>query len=113
MKSQIAIFILVNILLQSCVVYQDTSVSIDQAYDKSVAKVVNLKGKEVIYWNIKLENNTYFGIKGNKEILLDTLLISNVYLKDIEKSKQKTLLNIWSVVLGIGIYVIFLVIISS
>lgn len=99
-------------LIQSCVVYQKKSVPIDQAIDNGEAKVQNIKGKEAKYKNIKLENNAYYGVKGQKEVLLDTLLVSNVYLKDIKKSKQQTIVNIGSVGLGIAIYVIFLVLIS-
>lgn len=113
MKKSVSFVLLAVILLQSCVVYQKTPVSLDQAYDKSAAKVVSLKGKEVKYQNIKLENNAYYGIKGNKEVILDTLLISNVYLKDIEKSKQKTILNIGSVGLGIAILVTYLFVLPA
>ena len=112
MKKSIHIGLIAVLFIQSCVVYQKTSVPFDQAIDNGEAKVQNIKGKEAKYKNIKLENNDYYGIKGQKEVLLDTLLVSNVYLKDIKKSKQQTIVNIGSVGLGIAIYVIFLVLIS-
>lgn len=113
MSKKTALYVCMTILVvQSCTVYKKTGVPISLAYDKGEAKVKNLEAKEVKYQNIKLENNAYYGIKGKQEVILDTLLISNVYLKDIKKSKQQTILNIGSVGLGIAIYVIFLVVIS-
>lgn len=110
MKKLIAIFILVNILLQSCVVYQQTSVSIENSVLKGSAKVINDSGHESQFKEIKYVDNNYFGVRkgySNEHLLkLDSTKISHVYLKDIKKTKNRKLWISLSCFIGVPIAII-------
>ena len=99
MKRQITIFILVNIFLQSCVVYQKSSVSVDDAVNKGKVMVVNNEGKKIYLMNIIYEDGayfinedgTYYGIWDNDQMVpMTSTDSSDFYLKDIKASSKRT-----------------------
>ena len=108
MKRQIAIFILVNILLQSCVVYQDTSVSLNDAQNQGRVKVTTTYGNDLTLINIDFRDSVYYGDYGKSqdEISLDSAQISSIYLQDVRRSKNQTTITIVSLVIGIPLIVI-------
>ena len=110
MKRQIAIFILVNIFLQSCVEYQQTSVSLNEAYDRGKVEVINNSGKSTRFTNIILKNSIYYGInsisaKRFVEEPLDSLNISAIYLQDIKDSRINTWIGVSLSVVLIGLII--------
>jgi hypothetical protein len=99
MKRQITIFILVNILLQSCVVYQKSSVSVDDAANKGKVMFENNEGKKIYLNNIIYEDGanyinedgTYYGIWDNNQMVpMNSIDSSDFYLKDIKASSNRT-----------------------
>lgn len=92
MKKSASFVLLAVILLQSCVVYQQISVSPDSAVDKGKVKVVTTSGLEFIFENMYIKNNIYYGHTKSQEIRIDTTQIKNIYLKDKKKSNKRTVL---------------------
>jgi hypothetical protein len=112
-KKQIAIFLLVNIFLQSCVVYQKTSVPLESAVDKGKAKLITTNGERFILRNIEKEDSVYY-CQAIYETWYDNMPISpasvdSIYLKDKKKS---TLLS-WLIPLSVvvGLFSIFLLVV--
>ena len=91
MKKSISIVLLATILLQSCVVYQKSPSSIEQAYDKGKVKVVNTVGTNFVFENMVMDGETYIGLDGKERIKIDTTQVSAIYLKDVKKSKNRTI----------------------
>ena len=106
MKKSVSFVLLATILLQSCVAYQKTSVSLNEAENKGKVKVTTTLGDESEYDNIDFRNNGYFGTYAHGEISLDSAQISSIYLQDIMKSKHQTIITIVSVVIVIPILLI-------
>ncbi len=88
-----------NILLQSCVVYQKSSVSVDDAVNKGKVMVVNNEGKKIYLMNIIYEDGanyinedgTYYGIWDNNQMVpMTSTDSSDFYLKDIKASSNRT-----------------------
>ena len=92
MKKVISIALLATIMLQSCVVYQNTSVSLNEAQDKGRVKVATTYGTQMEFINMYSKDSLYYGATKIQDIRLDTAQISNIYLKDIKKSKTRTIL---------------------
>ena len=98
MKRQIAIFILVNILLQSCRAYYPSSISLKEASENAGKVKVTTTQKDKFRFNqILLKDSIYYGVKSGdpsysyyKEIPLDTAIISGVYEKNTKKSTWGT-----------------------
>jgi hypothetical protein len=89
-KQLISIALLVTILLQSCVVYQDTTVSINEAHNRGKVKVKSNRGVSYEFSNIEMRDSIYYGVNKNGDIPLKTELITSIYLQDINKSKTQT-----------------------
>ena len=92
MKKSVSILLLVSLLFQSCVVYQKTSVSFNEAIDNGNVKVVDALGTHK-YKSIELSDSIYYGFSKDinndeKKTPIDTAAITAVYLKDIKKSKK-------------------------
>ena len=100
MKKQIAIFILVNILLQSCVVYQNTSVPINQAVDLGKAKLITTTGNELLIKNIEKVDSTYYGDLGTYTISIPPGEVEAIYLYDKKITNKRQLIG-----LGVGVVV--------
>ena len=92
MKKSFSIALLIIVLLQSCVVYQHTSVPLDDAQNQGKVKVATTYGTEMKFANLYFEDSLYYGVAGTQKIRLDTTQILSVYLKDIKKSKTHTIL---------------------
>jgi hypothetical protein len=85
----------VLITSQSCIVYQKTSVTLNQAIDQGNAQVVTKAGKELEFKEIILKDNIYYGINRRSEISnikLDSAYIASIYLKNNGKSIAATAL---------------------
>ena len=110
MKNSISIMLLGMFLLQSCVFYHDTSVSLNEAYDKGKVKVIFSSGKSARFENIILRGSSYYGRGGNSvkqfvEEPLDSLNISAIYLQDIKNSKINTWIGVSLSVVLIGLII--------
>ena len=101
MKKSISIVLLATILLQSCVAYQDTSVSVNDAQNQGKVKVATTYGKQIIFKNMHRKDSIYYGLYGSQEIRVDTTQIKNVYLKDKKKSNRRTVFLVVGVPLTI------------
>ena len=110
MNKSILIVLLASTLLQSCVFYQQTSVSLDSAVDKGKVKVVNTSGMEFIFKNIYIKDSIYYGVYQSQEILIDTTEIKNIYLKDKKKSKKRTALLALSPLIVYGSWIVIVLI---
>jgi len=109
-KTIISIFFLVTILFQSCVVYQKSSVSLDESLNKGKTKIIDkheirngLKvisppPKEHTFKNIELINGVYYGVSAKDTIAIDTTVVASVYLRDIKKSNISTIILVAALV---------------
>ena len=106
-KQSISVVLLATILLQSCVAYQKTSVSLNEAYNRGRVRVLTQYDKKFDVKNIIYEEGEFYAIKlkdGGK-IRIDTASSSSLkfYLKDYKKSKHHTRLLVTGIVLGFTI----------
>ena len=112
MKTRIIVQLLFLVIIsQSCIVYQKQSVSLNEAVDKGIG-MVYLNGEELKFKNIILEDSVYYfevgreskkNINGKYEsvdtiITLDSATVSIILLKDIKKSKNRTVLLVIAMV---------------
>ena len=91
MKKSISILLLGMILLQSCSVYQKTSVSLNDAQNRGIVKVIPNYGQKVYFKKIELRDSVYYGyaMKDKNGITpLYQAQISSIFIKDVKKSKQ-------------------------
>ncbi len=108
MKKSISIILLATILLQSCVAYQKTSVSLNEAYDRGKVEVINNVGKSTRFTNIILKDSIYYGINSANRFVeepLDSLNISAIYLQDIKESRINTWIGVSLSVILIGLII--------
>ena len=68
MKRSISIFLLAVMLLQSWVVYQHTSVPLDDAQNQGRVKVATTYGTDMKFTNMYFEDSLYYGVAGTKKI---------------------------------------------
>ena len=112
MKKSISIFLLAAILFQSCVAYQKTSVSINEATDSGRAKVVDELGTHK-YKSIELSDGFYYGLNNLDTLTIKTPIdidkITAIYLKDIKKSKNRTI----GLIVGLGLGTLGLIILIA
>lgn len=90
MKKSLSIILLATILLQSCVAYHRTSVSLHDARYLGKVKITTTSGAIVKYKNIEIQDSIYFGIRGKNVTPLDAGQIATIQLQDITKSKSQT-----------------------
>ena len=109
-KQLMSITLLATILLQSCVAYNSSSTSINQAKNMGKVKVISTFGNNKSYKNIYLKDSLYFGLRGNKEIRLNPAEISGIYLKDYKKSRTQTNVLVVGLVTALGIVAIVAVV---
>lgn len=81
MKKSVSIFLLTIILLQSCVSFNKTSVTINEASENGKVKVIANSGRKVIFDNILKEDGSYYGIYNFDRIPIDTTRTTSFYLK--------------------------------
>ena len=92
MKRSVIFFVLFFLMVcQSCVVYQKTSLPIENAIYQGKAKVVDHRGKSVSFTNIEQVQGVYYGRNGQVRIKIEPNNISGIYLKNNAKSKRRTL----------------------
>ena len=108
-KRTIAYLFMLLMLSQSCVIYSKTSVSLESAYDQGPVKMITKLGNERYYKKIAFEDNTYYGVNNMQRktayLPLDSTEISNIYLKDKDKSITRTVVLVLT-----GIPIILLII---
>jgi hypothetical protein len=109
MKKSISILLLTSLLLQSCVVYHSNAVSLKEATESGEVKIV-IDSAEYTYNNIERIDNEYYGLeKEEKHInkyLLDSANVTAVYLKDMKKSKRKSIGLTIGVGFGLGVLIV-------
>lgn len=106
----ISLFFISIIMFQSCVGYQSTSISLEQAAkEQKRTKIRTSSNNKYYYEKIVLEEGQFYGIKKlNKNMVkipLDTNEINDVYLQSKSKSS-------WMTIVAIAIPVIALVFIA-
>ncbi len=102
--------------LQSCVVYQPNTLSLQESVDKGKVKVVDSKGGSYLFTNIELVDGAYLGSGGPYKNLpyvitasgpktkLDSAFVEVVYLKDRKKSTSRT---VWLAILSVPAAFVF------
>ena len=102
-KQSISIVLLATILLQSCVIYQKTPVSISESTNKGKVKIVRTNGEKVALKGMVYDNGTYWGLrKGyskDHRYKIDPTQVAEVYI--IDKRDSRTA----SIILAIGIVI--------
>ena len=79
-------------LLQSCVAYQKTSVSLNEATNRGKVKIVDTHGSAYHLQNVEMKDSIYYAsIKGKQTILYEAQ-IASIYLHDKKKSTWITII---------------------
>ena len=100
-KKNIASFLILLISIQSCVVYQNSSVSIDEAIDVGKVKLITTSDKEILINNIEKTDTAFYGNLGKYKIHIPTNEVQYIYMLD----KKKT--NNWAFIgIGVGVGVL-------
>jgi len=111
MKKSLSLFLIATIVLQSCYVYQKTTVPITRATNNGRVKIINDSGEEYQLKEIILDDGEYFGDYRGKLILINTPVEKQFYLLDISKTESKTALGITAaIVIPIGVILLLAVI---
>jgi hypothetical protein len=111
MKKSLSIFFIATILLQSCYVYDKTSVPITRATNNGRVKITNIHGQEFPMKEIILVDGVYFGKNHKKLIPINTPNEKQYYLLDITKTNSKTAIGITAaIVIPIGVLILIAVI---
>ncbi len=109
LKSTTAYFLILLMLVQSCVVYQTTPTTLNTAVNNGPVKLVNEEGKVYKFKSVGSKNEAYFGTGSAYSDLefimtpegmltpLDSTQFNAIYLKDVRKSKIR---SVW---LGVGL----------
>ena len=107
----LAFFFLITILLQSCVAYQNTPVSLQQAeQSKKQVKVNTVSNQTYHFKQIVSEGNQFYGLKKKKGEVVKIALQDNAYNKVYLHSKRK---STWTTIAAISVPVITFVILGS
>lgn len=118
MVKRIIFFAFILLFLnQSCVVYQKRAVPINQAVNQGKVKIMLESGQVYKFTNIEVRDSVYYG-KGREYLdqytyvvhdeastPIDSTMIKFIYIKDVKKSKRKT---VWLVV-GLSLPVAYIV----
>lgn len=111
MKKSLSLFLIAIIALQSCYVYQKTSVPITRATNNGRVKIINNSGEEYQLKEIILDSGEYFGNYRGKMIHINTPVEKQYHLLDISKTESKTALGITAaIVIPIGVIILLAVI---
>ena len=102
-----AIILLSCLLFQSCVVYQNVPVSLDQAVNKGRAKIVTPYADKILCKKIIFEDGDYYAIKegDGAKILISSTNASEIeiFLYDNKKSDVQSLIFIGAVATGVSV----------
>ena len=104
MKRQFAIFLLVNILLQSCVVYQKTSVPLESAVEKGKVKLITTTGNKLNFRKIEKVDSIYYGTLNSIKYHIPPDEVEAIYLIDKKKSKKISLIIVSTVIVGFTVW---------
>ena len=94
MKKSISVTLLAIILLQSCVVYQSSSVSLNDALNEGKAKVIKKDNTILIVKDITKLEGTYYMINKGWKIPLEPSDVEYIYLMNHPMSFVLTVLSI-------------------
>lgn len=100
-KKNIASFLILLISIQSCVVYQKSSVSIDEAVDAGKVKLITTLEKEIIINNIEKTDTAFYGNLGEYKIHIPTDEVQYIYMLDKKKTNNRAFIGI-----GVGVGVL-------
>ena len=92
-----------NILLQSCAVYQKRSVSIDKAYNKGKVKLITTTGNTILINNIEKTDTTYYGDLGSYKIRILPGEVEGIYKYNHNKTGILVAIGIGAIVIAIVI----------
>lgn len=107
----IALFFTALILLQGCVVYQNTSVSLEQAVQEQKPAKVNTIPNETYYFKqIGIEDGLFYGLKKVKGESVKIPIDNNEVYKVFLHSKSK---STWATIAVIAVPVITLAILAA
>jgi hypothetical protein len=106
MKKSISIVLLATILLQSCVAYQKTSVSLNEATDRGKVLLIDTHGSAYHLQNIEMEDSVYYGFIAKERTVLYEAQFSGIYLQDNKRSKTQTVIVVVGLVVIIGVLVV-------
>ena len=110
MKKSISVLLLVIMLLQSCVAYQKTSVSLNEATDRGRVLLIDTHGSAYHLQNIEMEDSIHYGMIAKEKTIIYEAQFSSIYLQDKKKSKTQKIIVLVSLgaLLGVmGVAVIF------
>jgi len=111
MKKSTSIVLLATILLQSCVAYQKTSVSLEEAANKGNVKLIGTDGNVYEMRNIEMQDSIYYGFIGKEKTLIAEASLAEIYLQDKKKSTRWTVLGITIPI--VVLLVVFIVVLSN
>ena len=119
MKKIIPSLIFTLFLLQGCVVYQKTPVSVEDAVDKGKVKLITEQGQKIKYKKIIQRDSIYYGydLKKLKNVdgefewteityRLMEIEIESVHIQDKKKSTNRTILLALGLIPGVYILVV-------
>ncbi len=101
---KIILLVISIVFFQSCVVYNNPSVSLSEATNKGKVKLYDTNGYTYKFTNIEKIDSIYYGIgreyiseteyitKLDSKMPLDSVMVSEIYIKNIKKSKTRTVL---------------------
>ena len=101
-KQSISIVLLATILLQSCVAYQKTSVSLEEAANRGKVKLIHTDGTFLLFKNIEMQDSIYYGFINNIQRPLVESNFSGIYLQDKKKSEIQTVIFVPTFLLALG-----------
>ena len=112
MRKSISVTLLAIILLQSCAIYQITSVPISESINKGKVKMVKTNGDKVVLRGIEYENGTYWGLRQgyskDHRYKIDHTQVSEVYIIDKYTSRSMSIVVAFGVIVAIPITVLLL-----
>ena len=104
------LFIMISalILLQGCTYYKNVSTTLTDATDKGRVKVITKQNDELVFKKIYIRDSIYYGVRALDHIQLHPYQISEVYLKDIKKSRK---VNWTTTLIIVGIPIVYILVI--
>ena len=83
---KVKLFAFAIILLQSCTVYHNSSVSLEEAVDKGKVKVITNYGSTFEFNKIEQKGSVYYGVGQNDTIQINSNDLSQIQVADTRKS---------------------------
>ena len=107
MKKLISIVLLALFLLQSCVIYQKTSIPIDSAVAKGKVKLISTEGREIHFDKIEKKDSLFYGTVNSIDWHIPVSEVESIYLAN---KKATTIVNLITVLGSVLLIVTFLLI---